>query len=401
MNPANMIIKQGAGSKNQKCGSPRSQETILGDRPTQTRFKRLSKQPNEPPLSRVNTLGSGEDSVTLIELMKLCTKLSERVFTLENIKTARDLEITNLKKRVKRLKRGKSQEIHTSRGVGIEALEQETQDLDVERKQTKMLKAIYDVVTYDTVMLRVFPITLIETAKRWVERLYPETVDSWDLLKRLLSKGTVHHLRLLSSLKKSVTSKKMVTKHYSKPVKAIQTLVDHSQKWHDNSSSRNIDSSSNSEGIAAIVSKLGSLGTYLEMECPLNEEVKSMEEVKYGEFDRLFPNNSQNDSRFNRGVLGYGSHDHPSSGERRPSLTIIINKYMEEATKRDVEQDKWLNFLYRNTKNNRENHDNIIQGLETKVKTLKNKVKGRTKGGKFKECDARYCNDIIGSFRIR
>nr|GFD05319.1 hypothetical protein [Tanacetum cinerariifolium] len=97
-------------------GSPRSQETILGDRPTQTRFKRLSKQPNEPPLSRVNTLGSGEDSVTLIELMKLCTKLSERVFTLENIKTARDLEITNLKKRVKRLKRGKSQEIHTSRG---------------------------------------------------------------------------------------------------------------------------------------------------------------------------------------------------------------------------------------------------------------------------------------------
>ncbi|GJZ45400.1 hypothetical protein Tco_0592996 [Tanacetum coccineum] len=41
---------------------------------------------------------------------------------------------------------------------------------------------------------------------------------------------------------------------------AIQTMADHSQKWHDGSSSRNIDSSSNSEGINAIVNKLDSLG---------------------------------------------------------------------------------------------------------------------------------------------
>nr|GEV53191.1 hypothetical protein [Tanacetum cinerariifolium] len=32
-----------------------------GDRPTKTRFERLSKQSHEPPLLRVNTLGSGED----------------------------------------------------------------------------------------------------------------------------------------------------------------------------------------------------------------------------------------------------------------------------------------------------------------------------------------------------
>ncbi|GJU31833.1 hypothetical protein Tco_1175422 [Tanacetum coccineum] len=41
---------------------------------------------------------------------------------------------------------------------------------------------------------------------------------------------------------------------------AIQTMADHSQKWHDGSSSRNIESSSNSEGIAAIVNKLENLG---------------------------------------------------------------------------------------------------------------------------------------------
>ncbi|GJU75244.1 hypothetical protein Tco_1272314 [Tanacetum coccineum] len=41
---------------------------------------------------------------------------------------------------------------------------------------------------------------------------------------------------------------------------ATQTMADHSQKWHDGSSSRNIDSSGNFEGITAIVNKLDSLG---------------------------------------------------------------------------------------------------------------------------------------------
>ncbi|GKE10653.1 hypothetical protein Tco_1414204, partial [Tanacetum coccineum] len=99
----NYPFPQGTGSG----GSPRRQDTILGDRPAQTRFERLSKQSNDPPLLRVNTLGSGEDSMKLKELMELCTKLSERVLALENIKTAQDLEIPNLKKRVKKLEKKK------------------------------------------------------------------------------------------------------------------------------------------------------------------------------------------------------------------------------------------------------------------------------------------------------
>ncbi|GJR29946.1 putative ribonuclease H-like domain-containing protein [Tanacetum coccineum] len=42
-------------------------------------FEAASKQSNDPPLSRVNTLGSGEDSMKLMELMEHCTKLSELV----------------------------------------------------------------------------------------------------------------------------------------------------------------------------------------------------------------------------------------------------------------------------------------------------------------------------------
>ncbi|GJT50892.1 hypothetical protein Tco_0977049 [Tanacetum coccineum] len=99
----NEPIPKGTGSGS----GPRRQDTILGDRHAQTRFERLSKQSNDPPLSRVNTLGSGEDSMKLNELMEICTKLSERVLALENIKTAQDLEITNLKKRVKKLEKKK------------------------------------------------------------------------------------------------------------------------------------------------------------------------------------------------------------------------------------------------------------------------------------------------------
>ncbi|GKA99928.1 putative ribonuclease H-like domain-containing protein [Tanacetum coccineum] len=55
----------------------------------------------------VNTLGSGEDSMKLNELMEIYIRLSKRVLALHNIKTARDLEIINLKKRVKKLEKKK------------------------------------------------------------------------------------------------------------------------------------------------------------------------------------------------------------------------------------------------------------------------------------------------------
>nr|GEX71267.1 hypothetical protein [Tanacetum cinerariifolium] len=130
-------------------------------------------------------------------------------------------------------------------------------------------------VLLDAVMLRVFPITLIGAAKRRVDRLPPGTFDSWDLLKKPLSKGTVHHQRLPSSLKKSATSSRKETKHYTKLGNGIM----------------------------------------------------------------IFYINA-------------------------PPMTSIAIRSIEAS---------------------REAHDKIIQGLETKVKTLANEVEGRTNNGKFKE----------------
>ncbi|GKA19605.1 retrovirus-related pol polyprotein from transposon TNT 1-94, partial [Tanacetum coccineum] len=52
-------------------------------------------QSNDPPLSRVNTLGSREDRLSLNELMDLCTKLSDKVLDLETTKIAQAKEIAD------------------------------------------------------------------------------------------------------------------------------------------------------------------------------------------------------------------------------------------------------------------------------------------------------------------
>ncbi|GKE26930.1 hypothetical protein Tco_1442314 [Tanacetum coccineum] len=63
---------------------------------------------------------------------------------------------------------------------------------------------------------------------------------------------------------------------------------------------------------------------------------------------------------------------------------------MEEASKRQAEQDKWLKKFYQSTEASRETHDKIIQGLEGKVKTLANEVEGRANNKKFEECKKIY-----------
>ncbi|GKF22326.1 hypothetical protein Tco_0074648, partial [Tanacetum coccineum] len=71
----NESFPQGTGSGS----GPRCQDTTLGGAEAQIRFETASKQSNDLPLSRVNTLGSGEDSMKLMELMEHCTKLFELV----------------------------------------------------------------------------------------------------------------------------------------------------------------------------------------------------------------------------------------------------------------------------------------------------------------------------------
>ncbi|GKB79064.1 hypothetical protein Tco_0945959 [Tanacetum coccineum] len=201
-------------------------------------------------------------------------------------------------------------------------------------------------------------------------------------LKKPLSKGIVHHPGPLNDLKTSITLSKKAMNRYTKlgngiiqgpipgmtPTQAlttIQTMADHSQKWHDGTLSRNVSSNNNTDGLAAIVSKLDNLGRdmkklkenvhaiqvvcqifkgpHLDKECPLNEEVKQLEEVKYGEFGRSAPFNGSNRAKFRVGPPGYYTHtnNRPPYGEKRPSLEELMNRHQEESTRRSIKMKEW------------------------------------------------------------
>ncbi|GKB49593.1 hypothetical protein Tco_0900346 [Tanacetum coccineum] len=280
-------------------------------------------------------------------------------------------------------------------------------------------------VSHDVVMLRVFPITLTGSAKRWVDRLPPGTVDSWDLLKNAFIQrycppsNTVKKLEEICNFKQEgdetlyqaweqynnllykcptydINSHQKVNIFYNglgtmnrqlldlqgpnpsmtpaQALTAIQTMADHSQKWHDGTSSKNIESSSNSEGIAAIVRKLDNLGrdmkklkenmhaiqvgcqncggAHLDKDCPLNEGVKSVEEAKYGEFERSSP--FSNGAKYRVGPPRYYTRidNRPSLGEKRPSLEELMNKHLEESTRRKAEMEEWVKKLQDNAEIN-------------------------------------------------
>ncbi|GKB24497.1 hypothetical protein Tco_0863898 [Tanacetum coccineum] len=144
----------------------------------------------------------------------------------------------------------------------------------------------------------------------------------------------------------------------------IQTMADHSQKWHDETTSRNIRSSSSKDRLAALVNKLDNLGRdlkklkksvhaiqvgcqiyegpHLDKDCPLNEEVKQVEEVRYEELGRTTPFNGNNRGKFHVGPHGYYTKidNRPPYGEKRQSLEELLAKHQEESARRSTEMEE-------------------------------------------------------------
>ncbi|GJU77391.1 hypothetical protein Tco_1274461 [Tanacetum coccineum] len=66
---------------------------------------------------------------------------------------------------------------------------------------------------------------------------------------------------------------------------------------------------------------------------PLNEEVKQVEEVKYGKFRHPVPFNGGNGAKSRVGPLGYYTRtdNRPPYGEKRLSLEELMNKHQVES----------------------------------------------------------------------
>nr|GEZ17978.1 hypothetical protein [Tanacetum cinerariifolium] len=121
--PQHILIIQPITSKHQKKQKPRKprrqdpEETQPSSPITNIADEALNEEnvptkSNDPPLSRVNTLGSGEDSLKLKELMEIYTKMQQRVIDLENTKTVQAQKISSLKKKVKRLEKKRRSRTH-------------------------------------------------------------------------------------------------------------------------------------------------------------------------------------------------------------------------------------------------------------------------------------------------
>ncbi|GJR43588.1 putative ribonuclease H-like domain-containing protein [Tanacetum coccineum] len=107
------------------------------DSDAQTRFETTFKKSNDPPLSRGYTLRSGEDSMKLLELMELCTKLSD--LEIEVNAGNSNLMLLALVTAVKKLTTARHNlvlpvQVNAAEGVFINTLIQKEQS---RRKQTK------------------------------------------------------------------------------------------------------------------------------------------------------------------------------------------------------------------------------------------------------------------------
>nr|GEW42335.1 hypothetical protein [Tanacetum cinerariifolium] len=72
-------------------GSGPMRQDTMGDTIAQTRSERVSKKSNDPPIPRVNTLGSRDDRLKLKELMELCTRFDlddQEVFADQEVNVA-------------------------------------------------------------------------------------------------------------------------------------------------------------------------------------------------------------------------------------------------------------------------------------------------------------------------
>ncbi|GKC59201.1 hypothetical protein Tco_1086799, partial [Tanacetum coccineum] len=149
-------------------------------------------------------------------------------------------------------------------------------------------------VSKDAVMLQVFPFTPTRAAKRWVDRLAPGTINTWDLLK----KAFIQRYCPPSKTAKQLEDIHNFTQEGDESLyQAWEWYNDLLYKCptHDiNSHQKNIGSSSSNDGLAALVNKLDNLGRdmkklkksvhaiqvgcqicegpHLDKDCPLNEE---------------------------------------------------------------------------------------------------------------------------------
>ncbi|GJU75321.1 zinc knuckle CX2CX4HX4C containing protein [Tanacetum coccineum] len=162
----------------------------------------------------------------------------------------------------------------------------------------------------------------IKTAKRWVDKLAPGTINTWDILKKAF---------IQRYCPPSMTAKQLKD-IYNFKQEGDESLYEACERM----TTRNVGNNSSSDGLAALVNKLDNLGRdmkKLKESVHAIQEVKQVEEVRYQEFGRIAPFNINNGGKFRVGPPGYYTEtdNRPPYGERRKSLEELLAKHQEES----------------------------------------------------------------------
>ncbi|GKC92251.1 zinc knuckle CX2CX4HX4C containing protein, partial [Tanacetum coccineum] len=162
----------------------------------------------------------------------------------------------------------------------------------------------------------------IKTAKRWVDKLAPGTINTWDILKKAF---------IQRYCPPSMTAKQLKD-IYNFKQEGDESLYEACERM----TTRNVGNNSSSDGLAALVNKLDNLGRdmkKLKESVHAIQEVKQVEEVRYQEFGRIAPFNRNNGGKFRVGPPGYYTEtdNRPPYGERRKSLEELLAKHQEES----------------------------------------------------------------------
>nr|GEW08586.1 hypothetical protein [Tanacetum cinerariifolium] len=179
--------------------------------------KTQSKVTRNEPGSQGTSSGGGprEDSLKLTELMKLYTKLLQRVLDLETTKTTQVMEIKSLKRRVKKLERRKMSRTHgLKRFYNVRFLAQVESSEDEERAQQEVEANIALIESWDDVQAK------INADYQLVERLQAE--EQHELNDEEKDKL---FMQLVEKKRKFFTAKRAEEKRSKPPTQAQQRKI--------------------------------------------------------------------------------------------------------------------------------------------------------------------------------
>nr|GEZ13970.1 DNA-binding pseudobarrel domain-containing protein [Tanacetum cinerariifolium] len=119
------------------------------------------------------------------------------------------------------------------------------------------------------------------------------------------------------------------------------------------------------------------------------KRLKALRKSSMESLDDPFPNNNRNGAKYRVGPPGYYTRvdNRPPFGEKNPSLEELMNKHLEESSRRRAEMEEWMKKLQESTNLNTRNQNASLKNLETQIEQLANDYQAKAANKVSKETE--------------